>query len=178
MLAGLLGLAVVMVTTADVSQLNHDVKSLSPSELEDGLDAIRRQERLVAIYTTTSVKRLATTTITAVSTCVTITANAVACNGRKKRTLFKNLSSWKDLEEDSRRELTGSKSEAEYEEEVYPQSGGSRQVVNNRDGKKFTIWSTYVSTLTLTSTSYLAGTTVSVTALCIAPGLTNGCFGK
>ncbi|KAK8752474.1 hypothetical protein OTU49_005731 [Cherax quadricarinatus] len=177
MLAGLLGLAAATVTTAHVNQLDHDVKSLSPAMDGDRADTARRQERLFALITTTSVKRLATTTITALSTCVSISMGAVACNGRKKRNILKNLAAL-TFDNDVMPELAGSQIEEQMdEEEGGPLKRGARQVTN-RDGRKFTVWSTYSSTLTLTSTSYVAGTTVLVTAYCIAPGLTNGCFGK
>ncbi|XP_042888772.1 uncharacterized protein LOC122264121 [Penaeus japonicus] len=47
-----------------------------------------------------------------------------------------------------------------------------------RDDRKITIWTTGFTTLTLTTTSYLAGTTVTATAYCVTPGLAAGCFGK
>ncbi|XP_053626322.2 uncharacterized protein [Cherax quadricarinatus] len=175
MLAGLLGLAAATVTTTDVSELDHDVKTLSPSESEERIDAARRQERLFAFLTTTSVKRLATTTITALSTCLSV--GTTACNGRKKRNGFREIDSLEQMVP----ELTGTQVDEKVEIDEEGGNGnkrGMREVVNNRDGKKLTIWSTYVSTLTLTSTSYVAGTTITVSALCVAPGITAGCFGK
>ncbi|XP_045623698.2 uncharacterized protein [Procambarus clarkii] len=162
---------VLAAVVAAQAQGAEDVGHPSPAETEERLEVDRRQERLFAIYTTTSVKRLATTTITALSTCLSTTASP-ACQGRKKRTVFKNLLLLENDRKDPFGELAGSQLEpGEVEERV------KREVVN-RDGKKLTIWSTYLSTLTLTSTSYLTGTTVTVTAMCAAPGITQGCFGK
>lgn len=47
-----------------------------------------------------------------------------------------------------------------------------------RDGRRLTIWTTNFTTLTLTTTSYLAGTTVTATAYCLTPLLAQSCFGK
>ncbi|XP_069951052.1 uncharacterized protein [Cherax quadricarinatus] len=176
MLAGLLVLAAMTVTTSDGGRLDHDVKSLSPVVLEERSDAPRRQERFFAIFTGTFIRSLTTTTITALSTCLSFDGS-VGCLGRRK----KKRSSYPELQHDKDLllELTGSQTEVETnEEEAYPPRRGSRQLVNNRDGKILTIWYTSVSTITLTSTSYLVGTTISVSAYCVAPGVSEGCFGK
>ena len=57
----------------------------------DRLEAERRGARLFAFATTTSIKRLATTTITAISTCLSILAMAPSCTGRRKRAMFNDL---------------------------------------------------------------------------------------
>ncbi|XP_071525254.1 uncharacterized protein [Panulirus ornatus] len=172
---GLLAVAAVTVT-GDQDDFQKDVKAdLPPTEAEERLQSARREERVFAFYTTTSVKRLSTTTITALSTCLSITNPAPACTGRRKRAFFNSLS-FPNLPETVPDQLLGSQADAE-ELEV-PSSRIVREVVNNREGKRITIWSTVSSTLTLTSTSYVAGTTVTATALCLAPGLTAGCFGK
>ncbi|KAG7173112.1 hypothetical protein Hamer_G008638 [Homarus americanus] len=75
-------------------------------------------------------------------------------------------------------ELSGSQDFLEETQEGEEEPEVSQKVVEDRDGRKFTIWSTNFSTLTVTSTSYLAGTTVTASALCSAPGVTAGCFGK
>lgn len=76
-----------------------------------------------------------------------------------------------DLEELTRSavELEGSQNEEEVAQ--------SKKTEDNRLGKRFTIWSSNFTTLTVTSTSFVAGTTVTASALCTAPGVTAGCFG-
>ncbi|XP_050695691.1 uncharacterized protein LOC126985180 [Eriocheir sinensis] len=134
----------------------------------------RRVERLLAFYTTTSVKRLATTTITAPYTCLSTNGGAAACNGRKKKSLWKDLMDVEglyqgpELEGSQEKEMEREEKDLEVEESV---EGGKRE------GRRLTIWSTVLSTLTLTSTSYLAGTTITATAFCLTAGLTPGCFG-
>ena len=46
----------------------------------------------------------------------------------------------------------------------------SKNEDKNEYGRKLTLWSTSFSTLTVTSTSFLTGTTVTVTARCTIPG--------
>ena len=48
----------------------------------------QKMGRFVAFFTSTSVTRLATTTLTALSTCVSFSAGAPNCNGRRKRSLI------------------------------------------------------------------------------------------
>ncbi|KAK8395878.1 hypothetical protein O3P69_005771 [Scylla paramamosain] len=57
---------------------------------EDRLEQDRRGVRLFALSTTTSIKRLATTTITAINTCLSVIAGTT-CTGRRKRALFSDL---------------------------------------------------------------------------------------
>ncbi|XP_045623728.1 uncharacterized protein [Procambarus clarkii] len=137
------------------------------------IEGDKRQERLLFAYsTTTSIKRLATTTLTAISTCLSTSLNAPACQGRRKKSLTISLENLKNLSEDMALDLLPSRAEVE---EVDQPAG---RLVSDRKGRKFTIWSSYISTLTLTSTSYLTGTTITATAYCIAPGVSQGCFGK
>ena len=51
------------------------------------------------------------------------------------------------------------------------------KIKDGRDGRKLTIWQSSFTTLTITSTSYFAGTTVTASVFCTAAGLTAGCFG-
>ena len=46
-----------------------------------------------------------------------------------------------------------------------------------RMAKKLTVWSTGFTTVTITTTSYLTGTTVTVSALCTVTGMSQSCFG-
>lgn len=48
---------------------------------------------------------------------------------------------------------------------------------SSRQGKKMTIWSTGFTTVTVTTTSYYSGTTVTFSALCTVSGMTQDCFG-
>lgn len=82
------GIGVLAEDANDVAAGGNSFKDV---ERVDVVDDQRRQERIFAFYTTTSVKRLATTTITAISTCLSILAAAPACTGRKKRSLFSDL---------------------------------------------------------------------------------------
>ncbi|XP_071525540.1 uncharacterized protein [Panulirus ornatus] len=163
-------LAVAAVAVAAGSQ-----DDLPPAEVDERLQSARREERIFAFFTTTSVKRLATTTITALSTCLSIANTVPACTGRRKKSLINGLRSLEVLSEPVSEQLQGSQDEEGPS--AFP-SRIVREVVNDREGKRLTIWSTISSTLTLTSTSYVASTTVTVSALCSAPGATAGCFGR
>lgn len=57
---------------------------------QDQLEEDRRGVKIFAYSTTTSIKRLATTTITAISTCLSLSVGAV-CTGRRKRSYFSDL---------------------------------------------------------------------------------------
>ncbi|XP_042214660.1 uncharacterized protein LOC121861159 [Homarus americanus] len=160
---------------------NNNKNFVSQSEVDEGGDAVvnddlkARQSRVFAYYTSTSVTRLATTTITALSTCLSV--DTAACVGRKRKSAFKNMEFLEDVLHWPG-ELSGSQDFLEETQEGEEEPEVSQKVVEDRDGRKFTIWSTNFSTLTVTSTSYLAGTTVTASALCSAPGVTAGCFGK
>ncbi|XP_063846843.1 uncharacterized protein LOC135092319 [Scylla paramamosain] len=161
---------------------------------EDRLEQDRRGVRLFALSTTTSIKRLATTTITAINTCLSVIAGTT-CTGRRKRALFSDLKALEAVE-DHGQALHGTQleeQEVETQTDEEEAAGGAKsgkvedlveegrlqkREVDARTGRKITIYNSFISTLTLTSTSYLAGTTVTATALCVAPGVTAGCFGK
>ncbi|XP_064086750.1 uncharacterized protein LOC135201622 [Macrobrachium nipponense] len=128
-----------------------------------------RDARIFAFYSTTSQTRLTTTTITGLYTCLSTTTTP-ACLGRKKRMFLRSTQlGAEDLDEDGT--LNGS-----LEETGKDLGLGAKNPDSHRQAKKLTIWSTAFSTITITSTSVLAGTTVSASALCAAPGLTAGCF--
>ncbi|XP_047490116.1 uncharacterized protein LOC125039852 [Penaeus chinensis] len=147
-------------------------KDLSPSEEHESFDdESGRGERIFAYYTSTTTTRLTTSTLTALSTCLSILGTATACRRRKRRA--GRLESIED-EDIAALELEGSVKSVESLEELSQQQRDFFQ----RDDRKFTIWTTGFTTLTLTTTSYIAGTTVTATAYCITPGLTAGCFGK
>ena len=48
---------------------------------------------------------------------------------------------------------------------------------DTRKARALTIWTTSFTTITVTSTSYLSGTTVTLSLLCTLPGMTGSCFG-
>ncbi|KAG7173114.1 uncharacterized protein LOC121861161 [Homarus americanus] len=183
-IAGLLGLASVMMGDANASEaVEENKRSQETSKVTEEAGEKshhhlpRRHGRILAFSTTTSRLQLATTTITAVSTCVSTLAAPPPCVGRKKRLLYEELDDMSIIEEDleMKRLLEGSQVE---DEDVEVEPHRSKREVINRNGKRLTIWSTVLSTLTLTSTSYLAGSTVIISALCAAPGISQGCFGK
>lgn len=59
---------------------------LSPSEEHESFDDDSgRGERIFAYYTSTTTTRLTTSTLTALSTCLSILGTATACRRRKKR---------------------------------------------------------------------------------------------
>nr|XP_045623697.1 uncharacterized protein LOC123773819 [Procambarus clarkii] len=176
----LLALAAVMATEG--GEGGGGEKIVSPLKAEDTLGSAKREERIFAFLTTTSVKRLATTTITAISTCLSTAVGATSCVGRRKKSAFLSIDKLDDFLHQERQGqalddtlLTGS---LEDQLEVKDGLKSDKRVHVDREGRKLTIWSTYISTLTLTSTSYLTGTTITATAYCIAPGVTQGCFGK
>ncbi|KAG7173113.1 uncharacterized protein LOC121861160 [Homarus americanus] len=166
-LAGVMGLAAV-IAVPEVARPLASVGLMGDTE---------REHRIFAFYTTTSSKALATVTITALSTCVSTVAGT-PCTGRKKKAIIDNMQIFVD-DSLNTGTLSLSGSQVNDDEDLGIQmERQEREVVNERDGKKLTIWSTNISTLTLTSTSYVAGTTVTISALCAAPGVTQGCFGK
>ncbi|XP_027208682.1 uncharacterized protein [Penaeus vannamei] len=124
--------------------------------------ANEREERILAYYSTTSITHLTTTTITGLQTCLSV--SSTSCTGRRKRALAAPLKQF--VEELSKTELEGSQS-LDVERE-------KRDA--DKDARAFTFWSTVFTTFTLTSTSILDSTTVTVSAYCSAPGLTDSCF--
>ncbi|XP_050695828.1 uncharacterized protein LOC126985252 [Eriocheir sinensis] len=142
-----------------------------------------RDERIFAIRVHTSVTRLASTTLSALSTCLSV-VTSTACNGRKKREFYNQLEALEGPYADTDFKLSGSMDEEGAEEEEVTSSTEEEEeeamegeAVTGRDGKKLTIWSTSLTTLTITSTSYIPGTTITASAFCTAPGITEGCFG-
>ncbi|XP_069972397.1 uncharacterized protein [Penaeus vannamei] len=171
--ACLVGVVVVGVAAGDATADDlSPPKDLSPSEEHESLDEDSgRGERIFAYYTSTTTTRLTTSTLTALSTCLSILADAPACRRRKRRA--GRLAAIDD-EDIASLDLEGSVRSVESLEELSQQ----QRDFLRRDDRKFTIWTTGFTTLTLTTTSYIAGTTVTVSAYCVTPGLTAGCFGK
>ncbi|CAL4131803.1 unnamed protein product, partial [Meganyctiphanes norvegica] len=135
-----------------------------------------RQGRVFAYYSTTSYTKLSTTTVSRLSTCLSVTSSG-ACTGRKKRSVFR-IVGLDDTETDEEgMELLGSKRDDEIESTVRVQDGIEEDKKDERKRRNITIWSTAFSTLTLTSTSYISGTTVTASALCTGLS-TAGCFGR
>ncbi|XP_068242834.1 uncharacterized protein [Palaemon carinicauda] len=138
---------------------------------EDG----ERDQRIFAFYSTTSQTRLTTTTITGLYTCLSTIATPT-CLGRKKR-MFIRSPKFDDADELGPAESSNLDGSFPSDEDDAALERSERSAEeNNRKGMKLTIWSTAFSTITITSTSVLAGTTVSASALCAATGITAGCF--
>ena len=78
--------AAVLCVVGDV--LGEDTV-LAPSEIEEesGAEDSRREEKIFALYVSTSATVLATTTVSALSTCLSVDATGDACVGRKKRNI-------------------------------------------------------------------------------------------
>ncbi|XP_045125477.1 uncharacterized protein LOC123512879 [Portunus trituberculatus] len=160
--------ALVMLWThvaAVTTTSNPSTPSTIATPSEERVGEQRRAERLLAFYTTTSVKLLATTTISVPFTCLSTNPGSEPCNGRRKRALWNDMEVLQEISDVD--PLDGSEGgQSAMEEEV-----------GEREGRRLTIWSTVQSTLTLTSTSYLAGTTITATAFCLTAGIAQGCFG-
>ncbi|XP_042888771.1 uncharacterized protein LOC122264120 [Penaeus japonicus] len=155
----------------DLFSSSSSFSDLSPSELEESLDDDVRGERIFGYLTSTTTTRLTTSTLTALSTCLSVINNAPACTRRKRR-----ASVMRDVKDEDIRDLSlnleGSLSAVENLEDLSQQ----QRDFLRRDDRKITIWTTGFTTLT--TTSYIAGTTVTATAYCVTPGLAAGCFGK
>ena len=50
--------------------------------------------------------------------------------------------------------------------------GNGQKEFQNKDQKALTLWSTSYSTVSVTTTSYLTGTTITATLMCSAPNST------
>ncbi|XP_047490114.1 uncharacterized protein LOC125039850 [Penaeus chinensis] len=132
-------------------------------------EADLREKRLFAYFSTTSSTTVTTVTITDISTCLsTKTGN---CNGRRKKRLALNyiedLEQMNDIPLDSTRQV----------ENIEVRQVRAADDAGEREGKVLTIWTTHFSTLTVTTTSVLASTTVTASALCLAPNVAKTCFG-
>ncbi|KAK7026642.1 hypothetical protein SK128_015454 [Halocaridina rubra] len=154
-----------------------DVSALSPAEREENLEESddSRDERIFAFYTSTSLTRLVTTTITAVSTCLSVTTGvgAPACTGRRRRSSMDKLM---NLEEPDTTMTSLDTSQESIEDLSRDGRAVTPETPNDRSSRKLTIWSTNFTTLTVTSTSALSGTTVTASLLCVLPGAVNSCF--
>ncbi|XP_018016338.1 uncharacterized protein LOC108673071 [Hyalella azteca] len=147
--------------------------ALSPAALGDSQDLIlgQREAKLLAFFRSTSLTSIATSTKFALSTCWS-TSN-VACSGRRKRRalISPKHDAVRELEENLRLDSSV----------ALPGESSASFVDNNngveRSGRKLTVWTTGFTTVTITTTSYYAGTTVSISALCTIPGMSASCFG-
>ncbi|XP_042888768.1 uncharacterized protein LOC122264117 [Penaeus japonicus] len=172
----LLGMATVSCTTSVEEE--EDVRSplgndLSPSEEHESLgDDTGRGGRILAYYGSTTTTRLLTSTLTALSTCLSTADGAPACKRRKRRSAV--ISSMSDEVPEASPALDGALADVADLEELSRQQRDALE----RDDRRLTIWTTNFTTLTLTTTSYLAGTTVTATAYCLTPLLAQACFGK
>lgn len=154
-----------------------EAEDLSPAEREENLEDDARGERIFAYYTSTSLTRLVTTTITAISTCLsTAEAGSPVCAGRKRRSFSDKAMQLDGVKLDNI-DLSSSQTDLESWNEPGPRV--SREVQNDghdKEGRRLTIWSTAFTTLTVTSTSALAGTTVTASILCAVIGIGQSCF--
>lgn len=83
----LLGVATVRCTTSEEDVEAAPGNDLSPSEEHEALDGgdSGRGERVFAYYASTTTTRLMTSTLTALSTCLSTSAGGPACKRRKRR---------------------------------------------------------------------------------------------
>ncbi|KAK7026644.1 hypothetical protein SK128_015456 [Halocaridina rubra] len=146
------------------------------AKADDLDDDDARGERIFAYYTSTSLTRLVTTTITAISTCLSTNANVPPpnCVGRKRRAAVDKALELDDISDDIF-ELDSSQKDLEGDDEA---SRMAREIADDTDrsGRKLTIWSIAFTTLTVTSTSIFAGTTVTASILCALAGFAQSCY--
>ncbi|XP_027217668.1 uncharacterized protein [Penaeus vannamei] len=132
----------------------------------------QREKRLYAYFSTTTSTKVTTATITDISTCLsTKTGN---CNGRRKKRMA--MSYIEDLEQMNDSGLDSTKQTDDLEVRFERSADDVEQA--DRDGRVLlTIWSTEYTSITVTSTSVLDSTTITASALCLAPNVAKTCFG-
>lgn len=83
----LLGVATVRCAESEEEDAEAVLGNLSPSEEHEALDGENsgRGERIFAYYGSTTTTRLLTSTLTALSTCLSTLEDAPACKRRKRR---------------------------------------------------------------------------------------------
>lgn len=159
-------------TRCDVIDSEDVLKAERGENVEDNV----RKERLFAYYSSTSITILVSTTITAISTCLsTARPGATACVGRKRRLVDDKSMQLDEFQLDNV-ELSSSQAELESWDEAGPRVTKEVQKDDGRKGRNITIWSTIFTTLTITSTSAMTGTTVTASILCAMAGLVQSCF--
>ncbi|KAL7646141.1 UNVERIFIED_CONTAM: hypothetical protein RMT77_003042 [Armadillidium vulgare] len=124
-----------------------------------------RQEKLIALalYSSTTVIRLTTVTKAVLTTCYSITPmSVVACNGRRRKRGIVSADEFPDINSQKSGDLEASLSNKAAVED---------QDTREKSGRKLTFWSTDYSTLTVTTKSFIQGTTVTVTAKCTINGV-------
>ncbi|KAK7082729.1 hypothetical protein SK128_009750 [Halocaridina rubra] len=163
---------------------------------EDSENDVRDERKIFAYFTTTSSTRLITTTVTAISTCLSTAVAAgglmsgrlltvlpnrnarnrkirqVPCVGRRRLPLDAEGNDQVDETNppdiDSSLDNTNKPLETSSKEEELHTDG--------RTERKLTFWSTAFTVMTITSTLALTGTTVTASLLCAVPGVFNSCF--
>ncbi|XP_069951002.1 uncharacterized protein [Cherax quadricarinatus] len=148
-----------------------------------------REERLFGVISTSSVTRIASTTITALTTCLSV--SSTPCLGRRKKSVMKLLLAQTDENETPFFSLESSKAmefdvdeQRHQEDEEEERGNGGEDAEEEADESSkirkkrgaLTIWSSVFTTITVTSTVAQAGTTITASALCSAPGIVAGCF--
>ncbi|XP_042214659.1 uncharacterized protein LOC121861158 [Homarus americanus] len=131
-------------------------------------DDDERKMRLFGVVSSTSVTLFASVTVTSLTTCLSV--SATPCLGRRKRDSFKLM------KDDEVNDLLSSYLDSSHKENHEADDPSSTSSGEDRTGKAFTIWTSFFTTLTITSTVAQGGTTITASALCSAPGLTAGCF--
>ncbi|KAL7646138.1 UNVERIFIED_CONTAM: hypothetical protein RMT77_003039 [Armadillidium vulgare] len=136
------------------------------------LNDASREGKLLAVYTATSATVLATVTTTALATCFSFAAAGPLCNGRRRRRRKAFSDTPNSLENDYSEmdAVSGSLSDRYL-------SVTKKSPPLLRDDRKLTVWSTISTTLTVTDTSFVTGTTVSVSILCVVGDAANSCIG-
>ncbi|XP_042867495.1 uncharacterized protein LOC122250212 [Penaeus japonicus] len=134
-------------------------------------EADDRDERHLLYFSTTSITKISTVTISDISTCLSTATSS--CNGRRKRLALTYI---EDLEEMNAADTPLDSTQLQEDIEVR-QLRSADSADEQREGKKWTIWSTAYTTLTVTTTSILPSTTVTASALCLAPNVAKTCFG-
>jgi len=126
-----------------------------------------RAGRILAQYSSQTMWLFVTTTTNVLSTCFSAT-NTPACGRRRKKRHIHQV----PLVIPDGEQLSLSSSTADpWEPEGFP------SVEEGRRKRAFTVWSTLFTTYTLTSSSFFAGTTVSLSGVCSLAGMGNSCFG-
>ncbi|KAF2364829.1 hypothetical protein FHG87_004408 [Trinorchestia longiramus] len=127
----------------------------------------QRESKLLAIFASTTFTHVTTTTKLALQTCWSTSDQA--CNGRRKRRSLVTPQATAPREMASELQLDGSIKSAVPADEFHDEE--------ERTGRKLTVWTTGFTRVTITTTSYYEGTTVSVSALCTVVGMGQSCFG-
>ncbi|XP_018016340.1 uncharacterized protein LOC108673073 [Hyalella azteca] len=147
-------------------KVQHNVFENQQKAVEQGL----RNARIFAFRSYTSRTLIVSSTVLALSTCVS-SINTVACVGRRRRKRMNVAAPHINLNEQSLDVLYPSLMEAEV-------AATTQKPQPERMPKNiFTIWTTGFTTVTFLTTSYYQGITVSVSLACNPGNAVTSCFG-